>query len=305
MTFKIKFSEENTTFKAGFGEIQTASTGGYQEGYEQGYKVGKTDGEKIGYQNGLKQGETIGYQTGYDQGAEDGRLAGYEEGKTVGEEIGYEKGHTTGVADGRAAEKSEWWDEYQINGTRTNYAGAFMGTGWNETTLKPKYSIKANTSYMMFAHCGYKGDLDDIFKNRGLTLEFGTSSATQGYIFYNTSITALGTIDISMFTSASYLTSIFNSVNITTIRNLIPPQEAMAATCWNSGLVNLGIGGAITKSFNLSRCGKLTAASVQSVIDNLADLTGQTSQTITFHKNIVLSDEQKAIISDKGWTLVQ
>lgn len=47
----------------------------------------------------------------------------------------------------------------------------------------------------------------------------------------------------------------------------------------------------------------LSAESVQSIIDGLAIVT--TAQTITFHKNIVLTDAQKQTINKKGWTLVQ
>ena len=47
----------------------------------------------------------------------------------------------------------------------------------------------------------------------------------------------------------------------------------------------------------------LSAESVQSIIDGLA--TVSTAQTITFHKDIALTDEQKQTINDKGWTLVQ
>ena len=43
----------------------------------------------------------------------------------------------------------------------------------------------------------------------------------------------------------------------------------------------------------------------QAIIDGLADLTGQTTQTITFHKDAVLTEEQKATITLKNWTLVQ
>lgn len=47
----------------------------------------------------------------------------------------------------------------------------------------------------------------------------------------------------------------------------------------------------------------LSAESVQSIIDGLATVT--TAQTITFHKDIVLTDEQTQTINEKGWTLVQ
>ena len=51
---------------------------------------------------------------------------------------------------------------------------------------------------------------------------------------------------------------------------------------------------------------KLSDKSIQSIIDGLADLTGQTSQTLTFHSTVgnKLTDTQKATITAKNWTLV-
>ncbi len=49
----------------------------------------------------------------------------------------------------------------------------------------------------------------------------------------------------------------------------------------------------------------LSNESIQSIIDGLADLTGQTSQKITFHSSVVLklTDEQKLTILLKNWEL--
>lgn len=47
----------------------------------------------------------------------------------------------------------------------------------------------------------------------------------------------------------------------------------------------------------------LSAESIQSIIDGLA--TVETAQTLTLHQNIILTDEQKATINSKGWTLAQ
>ena len=51
---------------------------------------------------------------------------------------------------------------------------------------------------------------------------------------------------------------------------------------------------------------KLTTESVQSIIDGLVDLTGSTAQTLTLHATVggKLTDEQKATITAKNWTLV-
>ena len=49
--------------------------------------------------------------------------------------------------------------------------------------------------------------------------------------------------------------------------------------------------------------GKLTSESVVSVINGLATVT--TAQTLTLNSAITLTDEQKATINSKGWTLAQ
>lgn len=56
-------------------------------------------------------------------------------------------------------------------------------------------------------------------------------------------------------------------------------------------------------SLNFSRCSKLSAQSVQSIIDGLATVT--TAQTLTLNSAIILTDAQKASITAKGWTLAQ
>ena len=64
--------------------------------------------------------------------------------------------------------------------------------------------------------------------------------------------------------------------------------------------------GAIFKSVTFSNSSLLSDASVESIIEGLEDLTGQALQTITFHKDVgaKLTNEQKAAITAKNWTLV-
>lgn len=49
----------------------------------------------------------------------------------------------------------------------------------------------------------------------------------------------------------------------------------------------------------------LSAESIQSIIDGLADLTGVTAQTLTFHTDVKdkLTQEQLTTITNKNWTL--
>lgn len=61
----------------------------------------------------------------------------------------------------------------------------------------------------------------------------------------------------------------------------------------------------ITKSQTFRFSSLLTDESIQSIIDGLADLTGGTAQTLTLEGTVgaKLTDEQKAAISAKNWTL--
>lgn len=55
----------------------------------------------------------------------------------------------------------------------------------------------------------------------------------------------------------------------------------------------------------VAQCKNLSDESVQSVIDGLKDLTGQTAVRVSFHSNVLLrlTDEQFSTITAKNWTL--
>lgn len=205
---------------------------------------------------------------------------------------------------GKQAEYDRFWDEYQQNGGRTDYRGAFCGAGWTEETLLPKYSVKPVRAAYMFDSCKYEGDLDNLFKNRGLELDFSGCN-DMASLFFQTRIVKVGTIDCSKVSATNNIASVFNSEFLRVVRNFIPPKVAMAASCFQLNLETFNVGGTITKSINLSRCSKLKDASVQSIIDNLADLTGQTAQTVNFHSTVVdkLTVEQYDAITAKNWTI--
>ena len=63
--------------------------------------------------------------------------------------------------------------------------------------------------------------------------------------------------------------------------------------------------GSIPLSLQLNHSELLSAESIQSIIDGLKDLTGQTAQTITLNTNVKakLTPEQIATITNKNWTL--
>lgn len=63
--------------------------------------------------------------------------------------------------------------------------------------------------------------------------------------------------------------------------------------------------GTIQKAISFNVSSKLTNATIQNIIDGLADLTGATAQTLTLHATVgaKLTDAQKASASAKNWTI--
>lgn len=102
-----------------------------------------------------------------------------------------------------------------------------------------------------------------------------------GYCFYGIDVETIETLD---FSGASQI-----------------PVNCFAGC---SKLANLKIvAETISKSFPINSTARLSAESVQSIVDGLAYVT--TSQNLTLYKDVVVTDNQKRVIRDKGWTLIQ
>ena len=75
---------------------------------------------------------------------------------------------------------------------------------------------------------------------------------------------------------------------------------------FSTSLVDVGfVPNTIKYSISFGSCLNLSADSIQSIIDGLADLTGGTAQTLTFHATVKgkLTDQQIATITGKNWSL--
>lgn len=175
---------------------------------------------------------------------------------------------------GKQAEYDRFWDAYQTS-LGGNYSGAFGSFGWTDETYNPKYTIVCN-----------KGNAEMAFRNAQITttkvpIEIRVASA--GMMFSNCKL--LKTIPYIGFFGVTNTGSIFSG-------------------CYE--LENVTFGGEITTGFGFGNCSKLTNASVQSYLDHLVDLTGQTSPNVVFHANVgkQLTEVQKATFTTKNYTIV-
>ena len=207
---------------------------------------------------------------------------------------------------GKKSEYDLFWDVYQSNygidnpemfGKRTNYAHAFSGYGWDDTTYKPKYPIiPTNAEYMFaFSRISYA----DIDFSRCTNVNDILSYAYGMLVF---------TIDVSNCKNTTiarcFRHSALHTLDLTTDETIAYNGIFTSTT----KLTNLTITGTIGQNgFNVKDCTKLTHDSLMSIINALKDYSGsEQTYTITLGTTNLdkLSTEEKAIAQGKGWTLV-
>jgi hypothetical protein len=142
-----------------------------------------------------------------------------------------------------------------------------------------KYSDTANgTDFQaMFNNCQVK-NIPSLDLRKGKN--FGSM------FIYSNKIEEIGEMDISGATSEKMLNYMFTGC---------------------SGLKRVYfVSGCIKLSISFANSSLLEDASIQSIIDGLADLTDKDQQTLTFHSDVgaKLTEAQKATITNKNWKLV-
>lgn len=204
-----------------------------------------------------------------EEGIEDVYDAGFEAGQN-GDGGSYDQGYT----DGQKAEYDAFWDAFQENGNRQHYAFAFCHKGWSDKNYNPKYPIvPRNANGLMQAFQWNQGITDTkvpITAYENCSTAFGNSSIKRiPKLIFN------GCTNVNnMFNSCTYLEEVY-----------CEGELALSISFQHSSLLN--------------------DASIQSIIDCLSDLTGQSAQTITFHTGVLakLTDDQIASILAKNWSM--
>lgn len=193
-----------------------------------------------------------------------------------------EAAYNEGVEAGKQDEYDAFWDTYQQNGTRTDYATAFGGNGWTNDTFKPKYNITPTNATYMFRTTALVGDLVKIFDNLGISLDFSNCTMANELFSNVPGITRVGIIDFRKTTAVS---NAFSYSGINTIDKII--FSANSGVSYFPGaaskLESMIVEGIIAKNgFNAQYCTKLNKASIISVINALSTTTSGLS--VTFSK---------------------
>ena len=288
-------------FKPDFGIFHDVSDDSYQKGY--------ADGNAAGQLSGYAEGQQAGYAEGRLSGYAEGQLSGYAEGQLSG----YAEGQLSGLAHGKQAEYDRFWDAFQQNGNRIHYSFAF-GSGWTAELFKPKYPVRPVIArYLIYSYApGNTADFIDIpdfaqfCRENNVVLDFSECTNAE-YALYSLKTKRFGVLDFSNCTNLNNL--FWADGGPETVDEFIASEITGFSTAsfqFATNLTNITIGGIVGKSIYFNACSKLTNESAQSVIDHLADLTGKTAQTLTFHADVGagLTEAQKATVTAKNWTLV-
>lgn len=214
----------------------------------------------------------------------------------------YEKGKAeVGGAD---SYYDTFWDVFQKNGERTDYATAFSNGYFNSKNFQPKYDIKPTAVQNMFNNFPDEVDLRDILNECGIVLDF--LNATGNYVFNRSKFTALPVINCP----SGIYQWFSNCTSLHTIEKLILNRDINATYLSGFGgcsaLQNIIIEGEIGDSINFKHSPLLTIDSVNSIINALVKYEGDTPPTLTFHSTVKsnLTENQIATITnEKNWTL--
>lgn len=209
-----------------------------------------------------------------------------------------------------------FWDAYQQNGS-SNYSavnGVFSGMRFNTDNFFPKYDIKpvGSASYLFYAWEAARHaevlDLKQRLKDCGVVLDTSGATDITNMFSYSSALCNIPTIDCTGLTGDSQhvFSNMWNKNKM--IEKLIV-NDTVTYSNWflnTTGLVEIRFEGVIGHDIAFAGASELSAGSVQSIIGHLKDLTGKTSQTLTFHATVGgrLTDTQKATITAKNWTLV-
>lgn len=268
MRFEVKIRHSDQRVPVKFGAVNNISDGGYERGRE--------EGEKIGYENGHKDGVTEGYENGYGKGFADG--------------------------------------ENSVE----NYLPCATSARFRDLNLFGKADVTINMPLLSAANDMFR--FADGVKNstvEHLTINSGEAQPTNiNMMFYNSvydANSALKHITLNIDTSkATYADNMFyGHTNLVTVDGKpLDFSSVTQATISIGSTPNLAdirfAPGTIKCNLGAHTCRSFATETIQSIVDGYADMTGQTSPTLTVHENVGarMTEEQKATLTAKNVTLV-
>lgn len=205
---------------------------------------------------------------------------------------------------GKEAERDEFW---KVALRAQGYmVYAFAGCCWKDETFKPKYDIKPRGNITgMFRACGII-NLKKCLEDAGVALDLSQATNANTAFGYAGSLTTLPKLDFSLVTVTT--TAFNDDYALETIEEIKFGANTKFSQTFDDckALTNMTVTGVIGQNgLNLSFSPNLTHDSLMSVINALETKTsGSWSVTLGADNLAKLTDSEKAIATEKGWTLV-
>ena len=260
------------TNKLTLDDMATGISKVYEKGYELGDNVGHTNGYMVGHNQGYAEGYPAGAEEGYSNGKEDMNDA--------------------------------WWRVKTANFTRTGYDYGFTNENFTYVGgFNPPIQIKPQ-GYSSRIFNGAKG-LGEITADK---LDLSLCN-TMEYTFSGAETPRIELINTTGSSTVKALFSV-NEYIITVDRVILKDDgsQLFSETSFGhlSRLENITFVGVIGNDIWFTRSPNLTRNSVISIFNALKDYSDEgRTHTVDLHATCInnLSDADKAIATQKGWTI--
>ena len=207
---------------------------------------------------------------------------------------------------GKAAGTDAFWDVVQDNGNRTMYNHAF--SCWGHEYIRPKYKLVAsyvNDANTIFAHAKVK-KVEAAYFDFSQKPTGTNNNSGYNYTFYN--CTELEEIeDIGLVPQYTYVYTFANCAKLRKIAKIGVDENTRFSNAFQGcyELRDLVVDGVIGQNgFSVINSTKLTHDSLMSIINCLETKTSGTWTVTLGATNLAkLTDAEKAIATQRGWTL--
>lgn len=208
---------------------------------------------------------------------------------------------------GRSDGESAMWNNIQNDGNRTNYRNGF--SYWQKPEyIRPLHKVKPTADLPdLFFHCENIKKIEAEFFDLSSATTSNNANSAGHYRTFNSCYELVEIEDIGMRAGGLYQT-FMNCYKLRKIAKWRVNENCVFSTPFNgcNALEEIeDIEGTIGKNLPISFSPLLTQGTVDRIIDHLANLTGQTAQTVTFHSTVSdnLTDEQYTKIINKNWNV--
>jgi hypothetical protein len=197
-------------------------------------------------------------------------------------EVCYVDGYDIGYETAKSQELYRVWDDYQAVCENSGYVYAFAGFAVTDRWYKPTRPIIVSGAQQytsMFSHATQ-------LTSTKVPIIIDSTNQWPSNIF-----------------AYCYALRTIPSIKVT---DNVYSYSGWFLSCEALEEINFTEDSVIKASISFQYSSKLNESSIQSIINALKDLTGSTAQTLTLHATVGsgLTEEQKAAITAKNWTLV-